>query len=128
MLNGNDLLVAIKTASLEVSESSKPTAVVLGTVTSVNPLKITVEQKMTLSMAQLILAREVTDYNVDMTVDHWTELMSGGSGESAFELHKHRYLGRKTFLVHKSLTLGEEVIMLRVQGGQKFVVMDRLGK
>lgn len=40
--------------------------------------------------------------------------------------HSHSYSGRKTFTVHNGLKLGEKVILIRIQGGQKFVVLDRM--
>ncbi len=127
MLNGSDLLVAMKKAALEGVENSKPVAVVFGTVVGVKPLRIEVEQKLTLSEAQLVLCRGVKDFEVEMSVDHITEDISGGSGDSAFASHNHGYTGRKKFIVHNNLALGEVVVMLRVQGGQKFLVLDRLG-
>jgi hypothetical protein len=30
--------------------------------------------------------------------------------------------------VHNALTVGEEVIMMQVSGGQKYIVIDRIGK
>jgi hypothetical protein len=90
-------------------------------VVSASPLKITIEQKMTLSKPQLILTRNVTDYEVKMTVDHLTE-----NTEINDVPHKHSYKGKKIFTVHNSLVVGEEVVLIRIQGGQKYLVLDRL--
>lgn len=40
--------------------------------------------------------------------------------------HSHSYSGTKRFLVHNGLKIGEKVVMLRIQGGQKFIVLERL--
>ncbi len=72
------------------------------------------------------MTRNVTDFYTDMTVDHLTENRAGGSGDPAFASHNHGYVGRKTFLIHNSLIVGDEVILVRMQGGQKYVVMDRV--
>ena len=122
----NSLLVLIKKSAVEAVNASKPTAIVYGKVSSISPLKINVEQKMTLTAAQLVLTRNVTDHKVFMTVDHATEYKSGGSGDASFESHNHEYKGKKQFTVHLGLNKGEKVILLRVQGGQKFVVLDRV--
>lgn len=132
-----DIIEAAKIAALRAVEASKPSGVYLGTVTSISPLKINVEQKMTLESPQLILARDVTEYKVDMTVDHWTENETAhthavidtytGGGTSEPTTHRHAYKGRKTFTVHNGLIVGDKVILLRVQGGQKYVVLDRVG-
>lgn len=107
-------------------EAGKPVHVVYGTVTSANPLEIITDQKTPLKAANLILTRNVTDYSVPVTFNHATESAAGGSGESSFAAHIHQVSGKKTITVHNGLIDGEKVILLRVQGGQKFVVWDRL--
>lgn len=42
--------------------------------------------------------------------------------------HSHGYNGRKKVLLHYGLKKDESVIMLRVQQGQKFIVLDRIGE
>lgn len=116
----------IKKAALQAVASTMPSGVYFGTVISSSPLKISVEQKMTLTKEQLILSTLVQDFSVDMTVDHLTENTSGGSGDASFASHNHAYKGRKTFRVHLGLSAGEKVMLLRVQGGQKFIVLDRV--
>jgi len=122
----NDLLNTIKRVSVEAVMASKPTAVVYGKVISTSPLKISVEQKLTLTSAQLVLTRNVTDYEVSMTVDHVTENTSGGSGEASFASHNHAYQGKKLFTVHNGLVVGDEVLLIQMQGGQRYIVMDRV--
>lgn len=126
MLNYTDLLITLKRAALDAVEASQPVNIVFGKVISASPLKINVEQKLTLSSAQLILTRNVTDFETDMTVNHLTENRSGGGGDASFASHNHEYKGRKTFLIHNSLIVGDEVLMLRMQGGQKYIVIDRV--
>lgn len=40
--------------------------------------------------------------------------------------HAHGYSGKKKFIVHNNLLKGEKVILLRVQSGQKYLVLDRV--
>lgn len=128
MSNYTDLIKAMKKASLEAVESSKPVNVVFGKVTSASPLKILVEQKITLGEAQLILCRHVTDYDNEITVVDWnTENKSGGGGDDSFASHNHELVGRKKIIVHNQLKQGEEVVLIRQQSGQKYIVIDRLG-
>ncbi len=116
----------VKRAAVEAVAAGKPFAFVLGKVTSTSPLKVQVDQKLELTAAQLILTNAVRDYTVRMTVDHETEETSGGSGDSAFASHKHTYKGTKAYRVHLALKVGEQVIMLRTDGGQKFIILDRV--
>lgn len=105
---------------------SDTTDLVIGQVTSIKPLKIRVDDRYDLDERFLLLSTLVRDFEVDMTVDHMTEKVSGGGGDSAYAAHDHPYVGRKTFLVHLGLVVGEKVMLLRVQSGQKFIVLDRL--
>ena len=82
------LVKLIKQTALEAMKAEKPVNVCFGKVTSVSPLKILVEQKLTLSKAQLVQSKTVADYG---------------------------------------LAVGDEVILIRQQGGQKYVITDKIG-
>lgn len=116
----------IKRAAMEAVKASMPSGVYFGTVISASPLKISVEQKITLTEKQLVLTTLVQDFSVNMTVNHTTENRSGGSGDASFASHNHEYKGTKSFLVHLGLKAGEKVMLIREQGGQKFIVLDRI--
>jgi hypothetical protein len=94
----------IKTVALNALEASKPSGIFFGTVLSASPLKIQVEQKMTLTAEFLVLSSLVRDFTASMAVDGQT----------------------KAFRVHLGLSAGERVILLRIQGGQQFLVLDRV--
>ena len=128
MRDANDLLNIIKKAALEALNASQPSDFCFGKVTSANPLKISVEQKMTLGAAQLVLTRNVTDFKTKVTVDWTTETKSGGSGESSFASHTHAVSGKKEMTIHNALQVGDEVILLKKKGGQKYLVLDRVVK
>ena len=119
-------------AILEVMrQASKPpnatiTDMLFGEVKSISPLVIRVDDRYDLDESFLIRTTLVVDFDVDMTVDHMTEKVSGGSGDSAYAAHDHPYQGRKTFRVHLGLQVGERVILMRVQNGQKFIILDRI--
>lgn len=122
-----ELTKAIKRAAVEAVKAGKPAEICFGKVTSSSPLKILVEQKMTLGAAQLVLTRNVTNFATEVTVDWSTENKSGGSGDDSFASHKHAIAGRKKITVHNGLVVGDEVILFRQQGGQKYIVVDRIG-
>lgn len=130
----NELVRAVKQAAVDAVRAENPMGICYGTVVSTAPLKIMVDQKKTLTEAQLILTNQVRDFTLEMTVDHQTETVShghpvidtytGGGTASAVD-HAHPYKGRKVFRVHRALKMGEKVILLRCDGGQKFIVLDR---
>lgn len=114
----NELVRAMKRAALDAVLASKPVNVYFGQVVSASPLQINVEQKMTLGKAQLILTRNVTDFKTNVTMEWETET------ESA---HKHEITGKKEITIHNALAVGDEVILIRQQEGQKYIVVDRIG-
>lgn len=116
----------VKQAAIEAVRALKPVEFRFGTVISVSPLQIRIDQKAPLQAQQLILTRNVTDYEMDITVSHKTGYESGGGGDSAFSSHAHTYAGRKKIVVHNALVVGDEVVLLQLQGGKKFLVLDRM--
>ncbi len=150
MLDANELVKAMKRAALEAMQSSKPVNVYFGKVISASPLQINVEQKMILGMAQLVLSRNVTDFKTMVTVDWESEpalsshnhslsgntgaagenshshALSGDTGSTNLE-HEHEISGKKEIIIHNTLAVGDEVILIRQQEGQKYIVIDRIG-
>lgn len=114
-----DLTESMKKAALQAMDATKPVNVAFGTVVQENPLMICVEQKMTLGMEQLVLSRNVTDHDIDVSVK-WA------TNNSGTEVHLHGVSGTKSMHVHLGLTLGEHVVLLRLQGGQQYLVWDRV--
>lgn len=104
MPNAIDLVKAVKRASVEAVEATKPTAVLFGKVTSTSPIQINVEQKMTLGAAQLIFCGSVTEHKT---------MITGGE--------------KIQVTVHNGLVVGDTVLLIRQQGGQKYIVVDRVG-
>lgn len=123
-----DVAKMIKLAAMEAMEASSPVKVLFGKVISTSPLKISLEQKLILTAAQLVLTRNVVDYDLETTIDLLTEPTSGGSGESSFASHSHAVSGKKTIRIHNALVVGDEVILLQMQGGQKFIVVEKVVK
>lgn len=125
-MSTNGLFGVLKQIAVDAVESTRPVKVLFGKVTSAEPLEILVEQRILLTKEFLILCREVTEYDVEMTVDHMTEKAQAGGKDPAVAAHAHPYKGRKVFKVHKQLQVGEVVALLQMQGGQKYLVIDRV--
>lgn len=87
MADIEEFLKIVKKAAVDAVNAEKPVVVCFGKVVGTSPLQISVEQKMTLSAAQLILTNTVKD---------------------------------------NTLLAGDSVCLLRMQGGQKYVVVDKL--
>lgn len=87
MADMDGFLKIVKKAAVDAVNAEKPVAVCFGRVVGTSPLKISVEQKMALGAAQLILTNTVKE---------------------------------------NALFAGDSVCLLRMQGGQKYVVVDKL--
>lgn len=77
MADAVELVKIIKKASVEAVSAAKPTEVLFGKVVNVSPIQISVEQKMLLGEKQLILSRNVTDFEIEMTINHETGYCAG---------------------------------------------------
>ena len=112
----------------QTTQAGKPTAPIKGEVTSISPVTVKVEGRFEISAPFLELTHNVKDYYVDITVSHTTENKSGGAGDAEFQSHNHDYKGRKKILIHNGLKVGEFVWLIRQEGGQVFVVLDRVNE
>lgn len=120
-------LQVIKKAAMEAVANSAPADIVYGTVLSVSPLSVYVDQKKTLEAEFLVLTRNVTDFDTEVTVNWRTENTSGGGGGyDAFSSHSHAISGRKPIRVHNALKVGEKVAMIQMPGGQEYLIIDRV--
>lgn len=126
MADYGEFLQALKRAAVEAVEAGKPAAFCYGTVTGVGPLQIMADQKLPLEEMQLELTSAVQDIWLDVEISTHTENESGGGGWAEFAAHKHAIKGRKKLRVYNGLQVGERVLMLRFQGGQKYLVLDRV--
>ncbi|NFG22699.1 DUF2577 domain-containing protein [Clostridium botulinum] len=104
MTNLNEL---IKHIAINAIEQTKPVNLLYGEVKSINPLYICVNQKKTYTEEFLVLTRNVTDYDTYIKQEN---------GE------------KKKYTIYNSLKAGDIVILLRVQGGQEFIVLDKKGE
>jgi hypothetical protein len=106
----------IKTAARQAVDASNPTHIMFGEVTSVNPLEVNVDQRFNLTADFLIVPESLTRYEVDLS-------------------HSHSYSGGTTgdglttpVVIREGLQVGDKLILIRVQGGQKYVIFDKVGE
>jgi len=121
----NKLYELIKQIVLSVIGSYTPSDVEIGEVISDSPLVIELESKIQITGDNIVLTKNTTDWTMEMTVDHLTENRSGGGGYAEYASHNHEYKGRKKYLVHNRLLIGDKVILLKESGGQRYVALDR---
>lgn len=115
----------IKEIASTVISNGEPMEVIVGEVVSVSPLAIKIDPKLTVPEENIILTKNTCEWTTEMSVDHVTENRAGGGGMAEYASHNHEYKGRKKYLVHNQLVMGDKVIMLKETGGQRYIALDR---
>lgn len=116
-----DLVSLMKLVAAEVMEAQKPADIRCGTVSGIEPLEILLDQRMKLGENQLLVPERMTDHEIEIDAS----LMTGAAGEDG---HAHALGGRMKLIWKNSLKRDEHVLLLRVPGGQKYIVLDRMMK
>ena len=130
---------AIQVAAAKTYSAMSPMDILIGKVTSIEPLEIFVgTANAELTQDHLILTNAVTDHFVDIHVNHLTDTISGewntthshpDAGEGTIPTsHVHSYSGRKKIKVYNGLQVGEFVIVIKASGGNSYIVLDRIGE
>lgn len=96
-----DLVEAVKQAALEAVEAKDPMSFRFGKVVKASPLEIWIDQKLTIPESALILTGMVSKITCEA-----------------------EGIGRIT--LDNSLKVGDQVILIRVDGGQKYIVLDKV--
>lgn len=130
-----EVLEAMKQMSVDAQNSQKPTMILFGQVSGEKPLQIFIDQKQTIKEDALILTHAVKDYEMDIEVSHYTVNDAflntmhdhpNVAADSFDSHHKHAYQGRKKIKVYNGLKLGEKVMLIRKNGGSRYIVLDRI--
>ena len=128
----SELMEAIKMISRNTVEQEKPVAVLFGEVLTKTPLSIKIDENITLSETQLILTNAVRDYKSFLTFDNPAvkQLVTNWDVEETTESDPYRLAfkarQKHTITIYNALETGEIVILLRIKGGQRYVVLDRV--
>lgn len=109
-------LPEIQQIVLNITNSMKLTDYVYGEVTSIEPLKIKVDQKLELTSSIIILTSSVIEKKIN--ISHTHGYSEGTTNAESPDLSE--------FVIVEGLIVGDKVIMLRVENGQKFIVLSKL--
>lgn len=119
-----EMLGIIKKVAVDAVEAGKPSTIVYGTVTAEKPLKIKLDQSILIEGEQITVPRQLTDYTVEVEIlEHPITDVGGEEG------HTHGLSRVKKIKIKNRLKKGHRVALQRMDGGQEFVILDRiLGK
>ena len=127
----SDLIKVFKTIVKDTVNAGDPTNWVYGEVVSINPLKIKIDQKIILEEIQLTLSRNVTEWteNIEInwiTGDNTHTHPFSGDGSVQDNTHNHKLEGVYQIKHLTKLAVGERVVLIQAQGGQHYLVLDRV--
>lgn len=108
------MLNAIRKAALSAMEAGSPIALLFGEVIGRNPLEVSVDQRFILDADFLVVPESLTRYEID--IRHTHSYNEGTTGEA---------LSGK-LQIRRELEVGDKLVMLRMQGGQKYFIVDRV--
>lgn len=131
MISLPNLIEIIKQAAIEAVAASNPCAILFGKVISTSPLKINVEQRLTLDESHLILTSNVRDYKTKISFDNpgIKNIVKNYSMDDTpgtdYKLSYQQPI-QNEITVYNGLKMNESVMLLQIQGGQKYIVLDRV--
>lgn len=133
MLNSTDLVKAMQGVAVNAVENSKPVNILFGTVQSVSPIKVFIEQKLVLGQKQLIIPENMTDYKTKISFDNpsvkqifTTFNMQESSESTPSKMSFKQPSVKHEVTVYNALRAGDKVILFRMSGGQKYLILDRV--
>lgn len=94
----------MKRIMLQAVEAGDPCDLIPGTVVSVSPASVQIDQKTTVKGGQVLVPRRLTDHTETMVIPQ---------------------LGEVDVTVKNGLKPGERVLLLQKKGGQQYLVLER---
>ena len=121
---------ALKMTALTAVEATQPCDMVIGTVTSINPLEIKTSasspplRSQVLYLTSAVVEKTMTTLSHNHTVNGdttSTELQNVVVTENGTALPNSG-----SITINRGLSVGDKVLMMKVQKGQKFIVLSRI--
>ncbi|KEF40402.1 Protein of unknown function (DUF2577) [Schinkia azotoformans MEV2011] len=124
----------MKKIAVEAVNATNPVNLIYGTVTKAKPIEIEVHSKLKLTEEFLDIAEHLTRHERIVSIEHQesanrelgdkTEMDFLDTDDKAAPTtsYKHSYL---KLIFEDGLKKGDKVILVRMQGGHKYIVFDR---
>lgn len=129
----NNLLQIIKKAALDAVLNTNPANIVFGVVESVNPLKVKLDQFITLDQAFLIvpdifLGKEITVSftDCDTNIKYYIEPEEEGGDPIEVQMDVQASGDKLTFNIQDELKENDKLALLQLQGGQKYFILSKV--
>jgi hypothetical protein len=95
-------------------------AIMFGEVTRIDPLEVTVDQRFAIDADFLIVPENLTRYEIDL------RRYQAYTDSSEAVKTTEPALPEEPIVIRKGLEAGDRLILLRMQGGQKYLIFDKV--
>lgn len=119
----SSLLSLIKQAAMDAVLASNPLSIVFGEIASIDPFEVIVDQRYTLTADFLIVPESLTKLELKLEHTH-KYTYSTDTGSTTKKTQKADYA--EPIIIRKGLEIGDKVILLRLAGGQQYLILDRM--
>lgn len=116
------IIPIIKQAAIDAVESTHPVAVLFGKVIKEDPVEIQVTPKLVLKEKHLIIPDSLTKKTFKK------ELVEIKGKTRSAEDHSHTINDNFEVILDNRLKVGEYAILLRLTGGNQYLILDRVVK
>lgn len=129
-----NIIQTIKKAAIEAIAEAEPVGFLFGEVISEKPLEIKIEQRFTLTENFFILTDSVRDYKTTFSFEN-PSIVNKFQGSGTIGINTHEVnldMAVKTtdvkneITIFNALKINEKVLLAKVQGGQKYIVLNRV--
>ncbi|RXZ84909.1 DUF2577 domain-containing protein [Paenibacillaceae bacterium] len=117
------LLGTIKQAGAGAVDAAGPVAIVFGVVEEASPLAVRVDQRFKLTREFLIVPESLVHF--ELALAHTHEYGGEGGGGTATGTTAPA-LPAEPVVIRRGLEVGDKLLLLRMQGGQKYIILDRV--
>jgi hypothetical protein len=114
MNNITKLANVIKTAGVGAVRAGSPVEITYGVVSNTSPLEVIVDQRFSLDEDFLIVPESLTEYKI--LVSHTHSYSGGTTGPALTE----------ELFIRRGLEVNDVVILFRMQGGNQYLIFDRV--
>lgn len=119
----NRLMNSIKQAGIGAVNAGDPVAILFGVVESANPLKVQVDQRFPLTAEFLVVTESLTQLELELQHTHQ---YTDEAGTVTKPKVTDSALSDAPIVVRRGLEAGDKVLLLRMQGGQKYIILDKV--
>lgn len=126
-----ELVDAIAQVVRTVVAEGQPAELFIGTVTSVNPLAVMIDsaqadlREEVLYLTDAVIERKITAFAHTHTLGSATTTQALGNIRTYIN-GQEQAVEDNTLLINKGLSVGDKVLLLAVQKGQKFIILSHL--